>query len=375
MKQPPFCPNPRCKYHTNPPNTPWFIHKGSFPVKRTTLTIPRFCCKNCGKTCSTRTFDIDYWTHASISYRKLLAFLSSSMSIRSLGRNLGCSPQTILNRISRLARQCIAVNALIIPSLSLREDLAADGFESFVVSQYFPNNFNILAGKDSQFVYSLSYAQLRRKGAMTEQQKKQAQTLKKRCPLPPNQIIRSFYHLTDVLKQLLLDSSPRFCFLATDEKREYQPPIQELQVNLLREGILLQHQMISSQEVRNRDNPLFSPNYMDREFRKDLAEHRRETVCFARNTVCSMERMVVYLFYHNFLKPFRINVKDRTYATHAEAAGIAPKVYQQMMRGMFRKRSWLHMVKVPLPEELVWRRAMITPKNMKTAYCPQYVLA
>ena len=375
MKHPPFCPNPRCKYHRNPPKTPWFIHKGSFPVQHSPATVPRFLCKNCGKTCSTRTFALDYWTHTSISYRKLLAFLSSSMSIRSLGRNLQCSPQTILNRISRLARQCIAVSAGMTPALPVREDLAADGFESFVVSQYFPNNVTLLAGKNSQFVYTFSYAQLRRKGAMTDLQKNHAQSLKNRYPLPTKQISRSFYHLTDALKLLLLNSSRKACVLATDEKPEYRPCIAELKENLQREGILLTHQMISSQAVRDRENPLFAPNYMDREFRKDLAEHRRETVCFARNTVCSMERMAVYLFYHNYLKPFRINRKDRAYATHAEAAGIAPKVYQTIMRGMYRNRYWLTKVRLRLPEELIWRRAMITPKKIKTTYCPQYVLA
>jgi hypothetical protein len=39
---------------------------------------------------------------------------------------------------------------------TLREDLAADGFESFNGSQYFPNNFNILVGKRSQCKHSLN---------------------------------------------------------------------------------------------------------------------------------------------------------------------------------------------------------------------------
>ena len=132
---------------------------------------------------------------------------------------------------------------------------------------------------------------------------------------------------------------------------------------------------VSSEQIRDRANPLFSVNYMDREFRKDLAEHRRETVCFGRNTNCSLERMSVYLFYHNYLKPFRINPEERLYESHAAAAGLEPDFYRACMRGMYRNRHFLDRIELKKPDELVWRRAMITPKKIKTTYCPTYVTA
>jgi len=241
------------------------------------------------------------------------AFLASSMSIRSLARNFNCSPATIGNRISRLARQCIGVNAKLRPPIRLRETLAADGFESFLVSQYFPNNFTILVGSESQFVYALSYAQLRRKGRMTKHQKIQAKRYKQLYPLPKNQILLSFVEITSRTGAMVLASDKDAFILATDEKQEYRRPIRELAGMLEEKGKTLVHLTVSSTKPRDRNNPLFPANYMDREFRKDLAEHRRETVCFARNTNCSMERMVVYLFYHNYVKPFRINPEPRVF--------------------------------------------------------------
>jgi len=42
-----------------------------------------------------------------------------------------------------------------------RKRRTADGFESFCVSQYFPNNIQLLVGSDSQHVYQIDYATIR----------------------------------------------------------------------------------------------------------------------------------------------------------------------------------------------------------------------
>ena len=94
-----------------------------------------------------------------------------------MGRILTASPTCITNRISRLARQAIAVHVELLSQLALSEDLVADGFESFAVSQYFPNNIQVLVGKESQYWLFSDFAHLRRKGRMTEYQKLRNQQL------------------------------------------------------------------------------------------------------------------------------------------------------------------------------------------------------
>jgi len=63
------------------------------------------------------------------------------------------------------------------------------------------------------------------------------------------------------------------------------------------------HRRCSSTAPRTVSNDLFSVNYLDRQILKDLAEHTRQTVQFARNAVNQMERLAVYRAYHNYFKP------------------------------------------------------------------------
>ncbi|GAB1484341.1 hypothetical protein MASR2M78_31590 [Treponema sp.] len=81
------------------------------------------------------------------------------------------------NRLERLGRNAIFMQSKLMESLAFKEDLVADGFESFTKSQYHPCNINILVGKKSQFLYEATYTTLRRKGRMTEQQKKKRELI------------------------------------------------------------------------------------------------------------------------------------------------------------------------------------------------------
>jgi hypothetical protein len=77
-----------------------------------------------------------------------------------MAREFKVSDKVILNRISRLARQSMAALSQLAREHQIDEDLAIDGFESFVHSQYWPNNFTIAVGSHSQFVYACDYAQM-----------------------------------------------------------------------------------------------------------------------------------------------------------------------------------------------------------------------
>jgi transposase-like protein len=378
MKKPPFCPNHRCRYHRKPDSSvSWYLRRGFYSTRSLTR-IQRYQCRDCRSFFSSRTFSIDYFSKRSLDYHRLLTYLVSGMSIRAMARACSCSPNTIANKLSRLSRQVLAFTENISSSINLREDLVADGFESFVVSQYFPNNFTLLVGQDSQFVYSLTYAQLRRKGAMTEHQAHRALYYRMRYPLPRNQITRSFSRLASKAAELLTRSTlTDHLILYTDEKREYRKPVADLRdAGLPVAGVKrIVHVRTRATEPRTKENPLYAVNYLDREIRKDQAEHHRETVCFARNVNASLERMELYLFHHNFIKPYRVNRRDCVYESHACAGGIDGAEIRKGMYQVFTRRVFLSTERLGYHAERVWRHAYPTPKKFLCDYLPAYVFA
>ena len=165
MRSPPFCPNPACTNHHHPPKRKWFWKSGQYRT-HTFGSIQRFICLSCFCRFSSQTFSIDYFAKKKINYHTIDKQLRSTGSIRDISRDLSCSTDTVLNRISRLAKNAIAVHSSLCATATYSEDLVADGFESFCVSQYFPNNITLLAGKESQYLYFANYCTLRRKGRM-----------------------------------------------------------------------------------------------------------------------------------------------------------------------------------------------------------------
>jgi len=378
MKTPPFCPNPLCPFHSaSSRNQDWFIRKGFYATKNG-RRYQRYQCSHCRRRFSSQTFSIDYFAKTTIDYHRLLIYLASGMSLRALGRAFGHSPKTVSGKISRLARQIIAFNHRMRRLVNLTEDLVADGFESFVVSHFFPNNINLLVGKDSQFVYDLTYAQLRRKGAMTRAQRAQASAYRRTVPLASAQITVSFTHLMRSAMAIFRKAADKdHLTVYTDEKNEYCEPLAGYATAGCPPscGKTVAHHQTSSSALRTLSLPTFAANYIDREIRKDLAEHHRKTVCFARNVNASLERMVCYMFHHNYYKPFRINRTDRVFATHAEAAGLDATMIRKEMYQLFTRRAFFTRYSLPLPGERLWRRAYGTPKKMYCDPLPVYVLS
>ncbi|NIX02738.1 MAG: hypothetical protein GWN13_31805, partial [Phycisphaerae bacterium] len=220
---------------------------------------------------------------------------------------------------------------MMIKRLPLSESFAADGFESFSYSQYYPNNINILAGRDSQFLYYSGLSVLRRKGRMTSFQRARRTAMEKSGRADPRATRRSMATIGAELAKLLYDKGICQKDLWTDEHGSYPGAFRQRN-----RPELFRHHRISSKRARTGRNPLFAVNYLDRQFRKDLSDHARETVQFAHNPACMMSRFVLYRQYHNYLKPFRIKEHNENRAepckTHAEAAGLDMAYYRRMVK-------------------------------------------
>jgi hypothetical protein len=274
----------------------------------------------------------------------------------------GISPDSVSNRVSRLSRQYISASAKLLASIALAEDLAADGFESFAVSQYYPNNIQLLGGSESQYVFFADYATLRRKGRMTPWQEHLRTQLEKVYQTDPAAVEKSFGKLLEVVATLLPRKTKDSLTLSTDEKTAYAVALSNNPVLL--KAIMsgeFSHQQISSRRLRTRTNPLFTVNYLDRQLRKDLAEHVRETVRFARNVCNSMERLWVAVGEYNFHKRFRTNDPVFVHRTHADEAGISTADQRQALGKITTRRRFLSFQSLPDAFASCWRRTYETP--------------
>ncbi len=372
---PPFCPWKGCSEHHLPSlKHPYqaYLPWGSYPTKAFGR-VPRFRCSSCGRTFSVQSFSLDYYAKRVVDYQDISQRLSSCESLRAIGRNLGLSCDSVSNRISRASRQAIAAESRLASSRHPDEDLAADGFESFCVSQFFPNNIHLLVGQASQFVYASNHVTLRRKGRMTKAQKRRRSELDGRFRPTPRGIEKGFSRIATEALRLLSDSSRESLVLWTDEKLEYIRALEGRPVFASLEAAgRFRHRRVSSRAARTRANPLYPVNYFDRELRKDLHEHVRETVCFGRNVNQQNERLVLYLFGHNYQKPFRIAGELRS---HAEVAGYDADAIGAELELIWTRRAFLSLTDLTEDQREGWLRLRRTPLKEGKQYLPKYAAA
>ncbi|WP_210410423.1 hypothetical protein, partial [Leptospira levettii] len=344
----------------------WFRTAGYRPTQ-VVGPVQRFQCRICGKGFSSRTFDIDYWTHRTLDYTLITNLLVGGSGLRQSSRTLGVSTQLLANRHSRLARQALAVHCELCEEWKLREPLVLDGFQSFAHSQYYPNNINLLVGAQSQFVVGMNATVLRRSGQMTEAQKRKRERLETVYRAPHDGVFRSSRQLLELGCDLALASGHLPIEIRSDEKREYQRALTSLKpYGDWKEVGLVVHQTVSSKRARTVQNPLFAVNYLDRQLRKDLADHVRETVRFARRLPQSLERVMVHLWHHNFFKTYRTRQPDPE-VTHAETAGIERGRIQDLRRRSLRDRALGWRYRLDDWQRALWTRSISIPIHQTTA--------
>jgi transposase-like protein len=376
--KPRFCPNSRCMFHypeSANKESSWFIHYGYHHTK-VVGKVKRYRCLRCGSTFSDRTFDIDYYTKKTISYREVFFRMVSTESLSSISRNLKVRAPSVQNRIDRLSREMLALHHKLEKGFSLREDLVADGFESFDRSQYFPNNITILVGQTSQYLYGFTHTTIRRKGRMTESQKARRKELERKYRAPREGIERSFSKLLEIIPLLWNKLLISYLSLITDEHFAYPRAISHIDplVQSLRDGTF-RHTRVSSTLARTLSNLLFPVNYYDRELRKDLHAHTRESTCFCRNVANGLTRLSLYQGWHNFIKPFRVKHPGGELDPHGVYAGIEKWRIGGEMALAFKERSFLSLMDLRAERLLVWMKSARTPLKEGHDYLPKYAIA
>jgi hypothetical protein len=244
-----------------------------------------------------------------VIYRTLFNHLYSAGGLLQYCRSSESTIRVVQNRIRHLARNCLYLMEAALERHPCGEDLAMDGFESFTRSQYHPNNINLVAGGESQFFFAATHSLLRRKGRMSEYQKANRAVLERLWKPAPDAIERECRALLADLAPLIekAGTKERPLTLWSDKHRAYPRALKAVAAlaKAIAGGRLL-HKRVSSLLKRDCLNPLFSVNYIDRQIRKNMGEHVRETVKQGREVNCQMERMAIFIAGHNFLTPHRV---------------------------------------------------------------------
>ena len=371
---PRFCPRPSCRYHHREKPPPgWYLSAGYYHTKAFG-TIPRYRCRLCGKYFSSQTFSIDYYSKRTVPYRKLIRHLITTSSIRDMARDFSVSVDVVLNKLERLARNSLLTLELMCTELSLSENLVTDGFESFTVSQFFPCHINLLAGRATQLLYAFDYVTLRRKGRMTAEQKRMRDELERVFRADPKGVERSMVQVFEAAARLIQEGSKAAVTIYSDKHHAYSRAMKrcEAMQQLVGAGRAA-HKRIDSRRARTRSNPLFAVNYLDRQIRKDMCEHVRETVCFGRNVNRAMDRMAIYGVHHDLMKPYREAKGIKR--THAEMAGMSREAVRKVLSGLFTRRAFATRVSLSPLRKRIWNRGYVTPLSTHVERVPKHAMA
>jgi transposase-like protein len=291
---PPFCPNPKCRFHKGD-NTLWRFEKfGTYERQSPPFEVQRYRCVSCRRTFGDQTFRVTYWLRRADLLRPVFHRLLGCSGFRQIAREFGVSPQTVARLSARLGRHCLLFHEVNRPRGPISEPLALDSFESFEYSQYFPTSYHLVAGRSSHFTYGFTESELRRKGRMSERQKARRVALEAKLGRPDPRSVEA--DVADLLA--IVAPMPQALRLHTDEHAAYPRAVSRVR------HLVVTHETISSRAARTPQNPLFPVNLLDLLIRHSGANHKRETIAFSKRRASSIERLAVFLVWRNWVKSF-----------------------------------------------------------------------
>ena len=289
--QPPHCPNPNCKYHNGSTDTWRYKRKGWYTRLARPKRIQRYTCLNCGRTFSSQTFSTTYWQRIPTLDSKIFMMTVGCMANRQIARALDVAPSTVDRHLSRLGRHCMLFHAKMMEGAVASSTLVIDGFETFELSQYFPFHHNVAVEVDTGFFLHHTDSPLRRKGRMTDHQKKRRTELEEQYGRPDPQAVRK--GITELLEVVTRDRTE--ITIRSDEHRSYPPAIGKL-------DCAVRHEMTLSKDHRDKRNPLWEVNLLDLLIRHGTAAHKRETIAWPKRRQGSAERLTILQVWRNVIK-------------------------------------------------------------------------
>ena len=346
---PPFCPRENCPSHCS--SGRWtYKRAGSYVRKAAPREIPRYNCRCCGVSFSSQSFHSTYYLKRPDLLLPVFGRLVACSGFRQIARDLGVSHTTVMRLCERLGRHHLLFLWQALKNLTLKEAVVIDGFESFAYSQYHPCHFHLAVGAKSHFTYAFTDSELRRKGRMTDAQKRRRQELEEKHGRPDPKSIEK--EVAELLK--LLPKAEGSLVVLSDEHPAYPRALK-------RSGLPVRHEVTPGEAPRTRFNPLFPVNLMDGLLRHSSANHKRETIAFSKTRQNGVERLAIFAVWRNFAKWFSENHPG---TTPAMAAGLAER--KLAPREIVNERLFPWRIELPERWERYYRRLTSTVAQVKT---------
>ena len=222
---------------------------------------------------------------------RLLMKVVGGMANRQIARDLGAAPTTVDRQISRLGRHCLLFHRHMLQGHPAPAEIAIDGFETFELSQYYPTHFHLAIEPETSFFNHFTDSELRRKGRMTEYQKKRRRQLETMHGRPDTQAVRK--DVAELLRTSL--SGRREATVRSDLHKAYPRAMLALPSKIT-------HLTVSSQEPRDRNNLLWEINRTDRMIRHSQAGHARETLAWPKRRQRAAERLAIFQVWWNYIR-------------------------------------------------------------------------
>ena len=310
--QPPHCPRRNCNAHLKYDHPGQWSRWSSYTNQALGKRIQRFKCHVCDGTYSRQAFSIHYWQKKHLAGHELLLMAVGSACNSQIARVARVSPTTIDHHLAKLGRHASLFHLQMIRKLKPPKEILVDGFETFELSQYYPMHFHLAVEKHSQFLWYFTDSPLRRKGRMTDYQKKRRQELETLHGRPdPKAIEKDMKELLEITLR-----GARSAIVYSDEHQAYPRAIRHLDVEI-------EHRTVSSKERRDKRNILWGVNLADLLIRHGGANHKRETIAWAKRRNAAAERLMLFMLWRNYIKG--ISEKERGSPTPAMLLGLTDR--------------------------------------------------
>jgi len=319
--RPPFCPWPDCPAHRA--RGRGFRRWGAYSRDVDRRRVPRFRCRDCGRTCSQQTFSCTYYLKRPELLPEVAAGLQAGSAQRQLARSRRCAKTTVSRLARRLSRHAVLLQARLEASLPpLAEAVVHDHFESFVGGQKHALGIGTAVGSRSRFVFGPDPAPHRGSGRRPEPADD--------TPRPWTEIASYVRSIRRTLDRLVprIPQGQRLVLIA-DGRTDYRvalrthPDGERFQLAAYPNPVRGPQGTPRSPEARARDRAMAPVDQLHQFLRHTCADHKRETIAFGRTRVAVLGRAFLTTVWKNLIKGRSEKRPDRT--TPAMALGLTGK--------------------------------------------------